>query len=260
MSARSQQSEDLRFFMSSRKELGLSRKELKDWVQERMDAIKVEREAEREAARLEKEPEREVARLEREALEKREEAEKVENEKKRAHELQMLQIIVPAPALVPVPEHAPDLHSRDPNKDPLSSPGLALLPVPVRETDPAEHSGSSPKGAASHPVPEPVIPTWEPLTHALPPGPLPLSQSQFSTDIAVSNDSAVFQMANELKELRRIVIELAKKAPASAVEEADTGGTPIPSPGSVPQIPRPRQTIQVGRVRGENTTGVDNSR
>ncbi|XP_066941382.1 WAS/WASL-interacting protein family member 3-like [Macrobrachium rosenbergii] len=152
------------------------------------------------------------------------------------------QIMVPAPALVPPPEHAPDLHSRDPNKDPLSSPGLAPLPVPVGETDPADHSGSSPKGAASQPVPEPVIPTWEPLT----PSPLPTasSLSQSSADTAVSKDSAMFQMANELKELRQIVIELARKVPAPAVKEADTGGTPVPSPGSVPPIPRPRQTIK----------------
>ncbi|XP_066979650.1 diacylglycerol kinase kappa-like [Macrobrachium rosenbergii] len=44
-------------------------------------------------------------------------------------------IPVPDPALVPVPEHAPDLHSRDPSSDPFSLPVLAMLPVPVREMD-----------------------------------------------------------------------------------------------------------------------------
>ncbi|XP_066943492.1 E3 ubiquitin-protein ligase RNF12-B-like [Macrobrachium rosenbergii] len=58
-------------------------------------------------------------------------------------------LIVPDPALVPVPEYAPDLHSRDPTQDPFSSPSLAPLPVLVREMVPLDHSGSSPKGAAS---------------------------------------------------------------------------------------------------------------
>ncbi|XP_066971751.1 tetra-peptide repeat homeobox protein 1-like [Macrobrachium rosenbergii] len=61
------------------------------------------------------------------------------------------QSLVPGPASVPVPEHAPDFHSRDPSLGPLSSPGLAPLPMPVREADPPNHSGSSPKGAASQP-------------------------------------------------------------------------------------------------------------
>ncbi|XP_066969158.1 tetra-peptide repeat homeobox protein 1-like [Macrobrachium rosenbergii] len=73
-------------------------------------------------------------------------------------------LIVPDPALVPVPEHAPNLHSRGPTQDPLSSPSLAPLPAPVRETVPLDHSGSSPKGAASQPMPELVIDTCEPLT------------------------------------------------------------------------------------------------
>ncbi|XP_066979097.1 mediator of RNA polymerase II transcription subunit 15-like [Macrobrachium rosenbergii] len=73
-------------------------------------------------------------------------------------------LIVPDPALVPAPEHATDLHSRDPTQDPLSSPGLAPLPALVRETAPLDDSGSSPKGAASQPMPELVIAICKPLT------------------------------------------------------------------------------------------------
>ncbi|XP_066973195.1 uncharacterized protein [Macrobrachium rosenbergii] len=58
------------------------------------------------------------------------------------------QLLVPGLTLVPAPEHAPDLHSRDPSPGPLSSPSLAPLPVPLRETEPSGHSGSSPIGAA----------------------------------------------------------------------------------------------------------------
>ncbi|XP_066941386.1 keratinocyte proline-rich protein-like [Macrobrachium rosenbergii] len=68
--------------------------------------------------------------------------------------------LVPGPALVPVPEHAHELHSRDPSPEPLPPPGLAPLPMPVREAGPPDHSGSLPKGVASQPVPELVIPTW----------------------------------------------------------------------------------------------------
>ncbi|XP_066978819.1 tetra-peptide repeat homeobox protein 1-like [Macrobrachium rosenbergii] len=74
------------------------------------------------------------------------------------------QIIVPDPALVPAPEHGPDLHSRDPNQDPLSSSGLVPLPASVREMDPSELSGSSTECAALQPVPELVMVTCEPIT------------------------------------------------------------------------------------------------
>ncbi|XP_066956235.1 platelet glycoprotein Ib alpha chain-like [Macrobrachium rosenbergii] len=74
------------------------------------------------------------------------------------------QILVLDSALVPAPEHAPDLHSRDPYPGLLSSPGMAPLPMPVRETDPSDHSGSSPKGGVSQPVPEVVTLTCKPLT------------------------------------------------------------------------------------------------
>ncbi|XP_066969133.1 uncharacterized protein [Macrobrachium rosenbergii] len=166
------------------------------------------------------------------------------------------QLLVPGPTLVPVPEHNPDLHSRDPSPGHLSSPGLAPLPMLVRETDPSDRSRSSPKGAASQPMPELVILTCKPLT----PTTTTSSLSQPLADATVSKDSTMSQMANKLKELRRIMVELAKKAPASAVKGADTGGTQIPFPGSVPPIPRPRRTITVREVRGGHAPGVDNSR
>ncbi|XP_066947127.1 uncharacterized protein [Macrobrachium rosenbergii] len=84
--------------------------------------------------------------------------------------------------LVPPPEHGPDLHSRDPSPGPLSSPGLALLPMPVRETDPPNHSGSSLKGATSQPLFELVILTCEPLM----PATTAATLSQSATDTAVS--------------------------------------------------------------------------
>ncbi|XP_066944600.1 uncharacterized protein [Macrobrachium rosenbergii] len=96
------------------------------------------------------------------------------------------QLLVPDPALVPAPKHPPDLHSREPSPDPLSPPGLALLPMPVMETDPSDHSGSSPKRVASQPVPELVILTCEPLT------PTTASfLSQSAADTTVSKDSAM---------------------------------------------------------------------
>ncbi|XP_066937346.1 tetra-peptide repeat homeobox protein 1-like [Macrobrachium rosenbergii] len=104
-------------------------------------------------------------------------------------------ILVPDPALVPLPEHAPDLCSRDTSPGPLSSPGLTPLPVSVSETDPSNHSGSPPKGVASQPVPELVNLTCEPLT---PPKAIS-SLSQSAADTRVSKDSAMSQMADELK-------------------------------------------------------------
>ncbi|XP_066966073.1 uncharacterized protein [Macrobrachium rosenbergii] len=122
-------------------------------------------------------------------------------------------LIVPDSALVPAPEHYPDLYSRDPTQDPLSSPGLAPLPASVRETVPLDHSGSSPAGAASQPVPELVIVTCEPLTPPL-------------TTSSLPQDSATSHLADELQELRRIMVEPAWKTPASAVAAAGPGGTP----------------------------------
>ncbi|XP_066968097.1 WAS/WASL-interacting protein family member 2-like [Macrobrachium rosenbergii] len=83
-------------------------------------------------------------------------------------------LIVPDPALVPAPEHAPDLLSRDATQDLLSSPSLAPLPALVRETVPPDHSRSPPKGVALQPMPELVIATCEPLT---PPPPSPTASS-----------------------------------------------------------------------------------
>ncbi|XP_066981165.1 uncharacterized protein [Macrobrachium rosenbergii] len=105
--------------------------------------------------------------------------------------------LLPGPALVPVPERAHELHSRDPSPAPLPLPSLALLPTLVRKTGPPDHSRSSPKGAASKPVPELVIPTCESLT------PLPTASplSQPATDMPMSNDSANLQLADELTEL-----------------------------------------------------------
>ncbi|XP_066963352.1 tetra-peptide repeat homeobox protein 1-like [Macrobrachium rosenbergii] len=40
-------------------------------------------------------------------------------------------LLVPDPTLVPVTEHAPDLHSRGPSLGPISLPGLAPLPMPT---------------------------------------------------------------------------------------------------------------------------------
>ncbi|XP_066947118.1 zyxin-like [Macrobrachium rosenbergii] len=156
------------------------------------------------------------------------------------------QILVPHPALVPAPEHAADLHSRDSSPGPLSFTGLTLLPVPVRDMDPSDHSKSSPKGAASQPMPELVSLTCEPLTPPMTASAL----SQSAADTIVSKDSAVTQLADKLKELRAC-----KEGPASAKKEVDTDSTQIPFPGSVPPISRPRQTIKVREVRGENTTG-----
>ncbi|XP_066965600.1 uncharacterized protein [Macrobrachium rosenbergii] len=83
MSTRSQQSEDFKFFMSSGKELGLSGRELRDWVQERMEATQAEKQAQerREAAGQEREVERREREAERQAQEKREEAEREERDK-----------------------------------------------------------------------------------------------------------------------------------------------------------------------------------
>ncbi|XP_066981650.1 uncharacterized protein [Macrobrachium rosenbergii] len=100
-------------------------------------------------------------------------------------------IPVPDPALVSLPEHVPDLHSRGPSSDLLSSPGLALLPMPVREMDSSDHSGSSPKGAALQPLPELVIATRGPPT----PTRISSSLSQ-PTDASVSKDSATPQLAD----------------------------------------------------------------
>ncbi|XP_066970189.1 helicase SRCAP-like [Macrobrachium rosenbergii] len=121
------------------------------------------------------------------------------------------QLLVPGPALVPVPEHSPDVHSRYPSPGLLSSPVLAPLPMPVRETDPSDQSRSSPKGAASQPVPELVILTCEPL---MPP------TTASATDTTVSKDSAMSQVADELNELRQIMVELVKRAPVSAVKKS----------------------------------------
>ncbi|XP_066958056.1 uncharacterized protein [Macrobrachium rosenbergii] len=82
-------------------------------------------------------------------------------------------IPVPGPALVPVPEHASDLHSRDPSSDPLSSSGLAPLL----------------NGAVSQPMPELVIATHEPPT----PSRTSSSLSRSSADSSVSKDSATPQ-------------------------------------------------------------------
>ncbi|XP_066960754.1 calphotin-like [Macrobrachium rosenbergii] len=110
-------------------------------------------------------------------------------------------LIVPDSDLVPAPEHNPDLHSRDPTQDPLSSPGLAPLPASVREIVPLNHSGSSPKGVALQPVPELVIDTCEPLT----PPPTASSLPQSIANAIASQDSAISHLADELQELRQIM-------------------------------------------------------
>ncbi|XP_066962150.1 uncharacterized protein [Macrobrachium rosenbergii] len=88
---------------------------------------------------------------------------------------------VPGPAPMTVPKCPRDLPpgdpkidsqslpvplSREPSPDPLSSPILAPLPVPVGETDSSNHSGSSPKGTAVQPIPKLVIATCKPPTPA----------------------------------------------------------------------------------------------
>ncbi|XP_066947070.1 octapeptide-repeat protein T2-like [Macrobrachium rosenbergii] len=72
MSTRSQQSEDFKFFMSSGEGTGLSGREPRDWVQERMDAIQAERQAQ----------ERQVE-AERQAQERQEKASRQEQEKQK---------------------------------------------------------------------------------------------------------------------------------------------------------------------------------
>ncbi|XP_066969184.1 uncharacterized protein [Macrobrachium rosenbergii] len=62
------------------------------------------------------------------------------------------QLLVPGPALVPAPDHAPDHHSRDPSPGPLSSPSLAPLPMPVRERQ------ILPNTAEAHPKVQPRNP------------------------------------------------------------------------------------------------------
>ncbi|XP_066940006.1 uncharacterized protein [Macrobrachium rosenbergii] len=124
-------------------------------------------------------------------------------------------IIVPDPALVPAPEHASDLHSRDPNQDPLSPPSLAPLPVLVRETDPSNHSRSSTEGTASQPVPELAMVTCEPVTPTV----TFSSLSWSPADTTMGKDSAMSQMADELTELQQLGIEPEMNTPASPTTE-----------------------------------------
>ncbi|XP_066974240.1 protein enabled homolog [Macrobrachium rosenbergii] len=106
--SRSQQNEELKFYMDAGKELELMGQELREWVQERLNSAKKQREKERlaqekweeaesaekekerlaqekwdEAARQEKEKDRTEKEEERLAQEKREEAERQEKEKER---------------------------------------------------------------------------------------------------------------------------------------------------------------------------------
>ncbi|XP_066953391.1 sterol regulatory element-binding protein 1-like [Macrobrachium rosenbergii] len=148
-------------------------------------------------------------------------------------------IPVPGPAPVPVPRHTLNLPPRDPSPGCLSPSGLALLPVPVQEaihnilgspTDSSDHSGSSPKGAASQPVPELVMETCKPLVPTMTSSP----PSQSSADKKINKDSAISQLADEFKELQRLVVELIMNAPTSAIKETGTGGTSMSPSDSVP--------------------------
>ncbi|XP_066973190.1 uncharacterized protein [Macrobrachium rosenbergii] len=163
----------------------------------------------------------------------------------------------PAPSTGAVGPHSPT-HSSGTRNPPLPVPQSRLAPPGCHKDVkflPVPPDGSSPKGAASQPVPELVIDTCEPST----PPPTVTALSPAATDTLVSRDSAPPRWADELCELQKLIAELANKTPASAVAAAGPGGTPCRPPVLGPLIPRLRTSVQVGEVRSRNTTGMGNS-
>ncbi|XP_066965671.1 ensconsin-like [Macrobrachium rosenbergii] len=78
-----------------------------------------------------------------------------------------------------------------------------------------------------------VIDTCEPIT----PPPTASSLPQSVADAVASQDSTISYLADELQELRRIMVEPAQKAPASAIAAAGPGGPPCRPPVSGPPPP-----------------------
>ncbi|XP_066965923.1 protein TonB-like [Macrobrachium rosenbergii] len=157
-------------------------------------------------------------------------------------------IPVPRLVLVPAPERAIDLPPRDPSMGHLSRSGLALLPVPMREPihnilgsppDSSDCSGSSPKGSASQPIPELVIVTCKPHAYHNLFLSFPVLHRQ-----TMNKDSAILQLANEFKELRRLIFELVTNAPTLATKATRTGDTSSSPSDLVPLIPLPRRATK----------------